>query len=135
MKTICFILFSCLNLAGYAQVKPSQKTNDATIKEKPPKKSTIKAKQSPLADSAIKPMDGHNHGDTIKIDIPKDNSFNPSNSKLKKSKVKTPVYNNQVTGTNAPGDVNTGLPPDNTTNPAPPKNISKDSTKSSARPE
>lgn len=48
--------------------------------------------------------------DTMKMELPKSNNFDPSNPKLKNSKIKTPVYNNQLTGTNAPGDRNTGIP-------------------------
>lgn len=56
------------------------------------------------------------HKDTVTINIPKDKNFNPSNSKLRNSKIKTPLYNNNLTGTNAPGDVNTGIPADNHNN-------------------
>ena len=71
--------------------------------------------------------------DSIKIIVPKDNSFNPSNSKLRNSKIKTPVYNNNLTGTNAPGDVNTGIPADNT-NHRPTGNAALDKIKDTTRP-
>ena len=73
------------------------------------------------------------HRDSIKIIVPKDNSFNPSNSRLRNSKIKTPVYNNNLTGTNAPGDVNTGIPSDNT-NHRPTVNVALDKIKDSTKP-
>ena len=73
------------------------------------------------------------HRDSIKIIVPKDKSFNPSNSKLRNSKIKTPVYNNNLTGTNAPGDVNTGIPADNS-NHRPTGNAALDKLKDSTKP-
>jgi len=120
MKTSSFIVFVFFSLFANAQVKsPSQKTNNTITKEKPPKKTAIKPTTGPIKDSVINSSNGHNHGDTIKIDVPKDDRFDPANPNLKNSKIKTPVYNNQLTGTNAPGDVNTGIPP--ASRQAPPK--------------
>lgn len=85
--------------AAHAQVKPASKA---------PQKKQVRTKKTVLQDS-LTPVT--NRRDTVKIEIPKDNSFNPSSPKLKNSKIKTPLYNNQVTGTAAPGDVNTGIPP------------------------
>jgi len=130
MKKLLIIAFVFSTLVVKAQVKtPNQNNKPVTNEKSSEKKTTIKGNQKPLSDSAINPIDGHNHGDTIKINVPKDNGFNPSNPKLKNSKVKTPVYNNQVTGTNAPGDVNTGISADNSMNHLPPNNATKDSTK------
>ncbi|MEO6669971.1 MAG: hypothetical protein ABIN36_10875 [Ferruginibacter sp.] len=71
--------------------------------------------------------------DSIKVVIPKDKSFNPANPKLRNSKIKTPVYNNNLTGTNAPGDANTGIPADNI-NHRPNTNAAMEKIKDSAAP-
>ena len=59
------------------------------------------------------------HLDTIRIAFPKDKDFTALNTKLHYYKMKTPMYNSMLTGTNAPGDVNTGISMDCPVNSAP----------------
>jgi len=47
--------------------------------------------------------------DTIRIVVPKQNGFDGLNTRLHNYKMKTPMYNSMLTGTSAPGDVNTGI--------------------------
>ncbi len=82
-------------MALIAQVKPSVKKSKANVVQK----KNIKPAINTTAEK-----------DTIRIMMPPENGFNPSNSKLKNSKIKTPVYDGKLTGTNAPGDANTGIP-------------------------
>src|SRR6478672_871755 len=48
--------------------------------------------------------------DTIRLEMPHERRFDPANPKLRNAKVKTPLYDNQLTGTHAPGDVHSGIP-------------------------
>ena len=120
-----------LNSSLFAQVKPIKKTTSKVVKKKTTvaiRSTTIpnKTKIVSPADTATVPEANVNPS---KMQLPK--TVGPSATKLNNSVIKTPVYNNTATGTNAPGDVNTGLRPDNTLD-YPQENIKLNQVRASA---
>ncbi|MEO7524634.1 MAG: hypothetical protein ABIT58_11100 [Ferruginibacter sp.] len=112
MKCLVMLLFFFpFNNSLFAQVKPVNKKYSKNVKitSKPAVRPTSKigtSKNVSPADTASFPEANINPS---KMQLPK--TVGPSATKLNNSVFKTPVYNNTVTGTNAPGDVNTGLRP------------------------
>ncbi|MFT3912277.1 MAG: hypothetical protein QM737_22815 [Ferruginibacter sp.] len=123
MKKLLFILMLFTLNSSFAQVKPVKKNNSKNIKKKTTvaiRSTTIPNKTKPFSpkDTITVPESNVN---PYKMQLPK--TAGPSTIKLNNSVIKTPVYNNNATGTSIPGDVNTGLRPGNTMN-QPPENNS-----------
>ena len=99
MKKIFTFLFIVSSVTLYAQVTPKPSSSKKAIGRISP---AVKAAGNTKVDPAI-----NVNAVPVTENVPGSSS---TNGTLNNLPVKTPIYNNQVTGTNAPGDMNTGLP-------------------------
>ena len=101
MKRI--ILCGVLGLISHTGLAQEKNTKGNSLPKKSTKGTAAKPKMPVLPNDTATFTGVH-------IDEHKVKSFDPMNSKLRNLPVKTPVYQPNVTGTNAPGDGRMGIP-------------------------
>lgn len=92
-------ILAFISYGSFAQAKSSKNNAPKKISKSNP----VAVKQAPTAADTATFTGVH-------IDEHKVKSFDPMNAKIRNLPVKTPVYQPNVTGTNAPGDGRMGLP-------------------------